>query len=116
MYRNLAFINSGAWALNSIVSGTLSYQYYIYHKPIIEVNQNSRYITLKNHNCINAPLKIEQIIFYPNDFEVDGNPYVKDVSYFKRNYTERGIVPKACKICYKETLFGRLVCDIVPVV
>jgi len=115
MYRNLAFVNTGAWCLSSLFSGALCYQYYKYHKPVIEVNSSYRYVTVKNHNSF-SPFKIEQIVFYPVDFEVDGNPYVKDKTYLKREYETQELKPEICKVCYKEALFGKVVCDKVKIV
>lgn len=115
MYRNLAFVNTGAWSLSSLISGALCYQYYQYHKPIIEVNCSSRYVTIKNHRP-EIPFKIEQIVFYPDDFEVNGNPYVKDKTYLKKDYESQNLKPEECKVCYKEVLFERIVCDQVKIV
>ena len=115
MYHRIAMFNSTSWSLSSIFSGALCYQYYRYHKPVIEVNSSSRYVTVKNHRPEN-PFKIEQIVFYPDDFEVDGNPYVKDKTYLKREYESRDLKPESCKVCYKESLFGVLVCNRVKIV
>lgn len=119
MFRYWSQVNSGIWALSSSASAFFCYQYWVYHQPVFEIISKSRYVTVKNLNSLNSlPIKVEQMTFFPKDFEVvsENGKFIGSHNgfkqYFKRTQ-DRETNPETCRLCYSEPLFGRLVCKTI---